>query len=344
MQKKVSVVVLNWNGKKHLKICLESLKLVNYSSLEVIVVDNNSTDGTVEMVEKSYPWVRLVKNKKNVGYAKGNNIGIRESSSEFVFILNNDTKVTQDFIDPLVSLMDSDQKIACVQPKLLYAIKPTILNAVGSFLTSFGFLYHYGYRKKEELSKYNRRMDIYSAKGAAMLLRKTALNKVGLFDEDFFIFFEETDLCHRLWLAGFRIVYEPSSIIFHFEAVDTSKQMRDSRRTYLSLRNRVCSYIKNLETRNLINILIMLSFIYAAFFIHNIFMLRFNLSIAVISSIIWNIKEFPNTLKKRRIIQRKLRKISDDELFRIIKKNPPIKYYYHLFFGNLKDFTNEKAI
>lgn len=342
--KKVSIVVLNWNGSERLHKCLQSLNKVSYSPLEVIVVDNNSHDGSQTMVNKKFPWVKLIQNRENKGYSGGNNVGIQKSTGEYVFILNNDTEVTKDFLSPLVDILDKNPRVGCVQPKLLYGTDHNLLNAVGSYLTATGFLYHYGYRKNASLKKYNVPMLIYSAKGAAMLLRKSVLNKVGLFDEDFFIFFEETDLCHRLWLAGFKVMYEPKSIVYHFEAVDTGRQMGDYTRNYLSLRNRVCSYLKNLEALNLFKILSILFLVYAASFIYYSLRLRFDLSFAVTASIVWNIRQFPNTLKKRYNIQNKIRKIKDAELFKTIKKDPPLRYYYYLFFDNLKNFQNEKFI
>lgn len=344
MKKLVSVVVLNWNGKKHLKICLDSLKEASYKPVEVIVVDNNSTDGSAEMVEKEYPFVVLIKNKKNVGYAGGNNIGIQKSNGEYIFILNNDTKLAKNFLEPLVLDMERDKNLACVQPKLVYAQSPHVLNAVGSFFTRTGFLYHYGYRKSAKLAKYNKKLFIYSAKGAAMLLRKSALDTVGLFDEDFFIFFEETDLCHRFWLSGYNVLYQPASVVYHYEAVDTSAQMKDFRRNFLSLRNRICSFLKNLETANLLKVLPFLFVIYVLSFGYSLVRLRFDFSLAVVMSVLWNVYQLPNTLKKRYTIQLTIRKVKDSDLFRYIKKDPPFTYYYYLFFDNVKNFRNEKAI
>lgn len=344
MKKLVSVVVLNWNGKKHLRNCLTSLSYVTYRPLEIIVVDNNSFDGSQNLVKKEFPTVRLIENKKNLGYSAGNNIGISQSKGEYVFILNNDTKVEKGFLQTLISDMEADSSVACVQPKLVYGQNHEILNAVGSFFTSSGFLYHYGYRKSTKLAQYQNKLFIYSAKGAAMLLRKSALKKVGLFDEDFFIFFEETDLCHRLWLRGFKVMYEPKSVVYHFEAVDTGRQMGDYTRNFLSLRNRICSYLKNLEALNIIRVFSILLIIYGASFVYYSLHLRFDLSLAVPASILWNIWQLPKTLKKRYNIQNKIRKVKDIELFKTIKKDPPFIYYYYLFFNNLKNFRNEKHI
>ncbi|MDP2638255.1 MAG: glycosyltransferase [Candidatus Levybacteria bacterium] len=340
---KVSIVILNWNGREHLKKCLLSISKVSYSPIEIIVVDNGSLDGSGEMVKKDFPQVILVLNNKNLGYSGGNNVGIKKSTGDYVFILNNDTEVTRDFLDPLVSAMERDASLGCVQPKLLYASDRMLLNAVGSYFTSTGFLYHYGYRKKADLKQYNVPLTIYSAKGAAMLLRKSALKKVGLLDEDFFIFFEETDLCHRLWLAGYKIVYIPDSIIYHHEAVDTSKQMEDYTRNYLSFRNRICSFIKNLEVINMVKIFTFLFAIYLFLLIFYLINLRWYLVKAIAMGIIWNVINLSATLEKRHVIQKSVRRISDNKLFEIIKKNPPFVYYYYLF-TTLKNFKNENFL
>jgi len=343
MKPKVSIVILNWNGKKHLEKCLLSIKKVSYSPLEVIVVDNASSDGSSEMVKKDFPEALLVVNKKNLGYSGGNNIGIRKSTGDYIFILNNDTEVSKDFLDPLVLAFEKDTTLGCVQPKLLYGSDHMLLNAVGSYFTSTGFLYHYGYRKKADLKQYNVPLTIYSAKGAAMLLRKSTLKKVGLFDEDFFIFFEETDLCHRLWLAGYKIVYIPDSIIYHYEAVDTNRQMKDYTRNYLSFRNRICSFIKNLQGINILKIFTVLFAIYLFLLIFYIISSRWYLVKAIVMGVIWNIKNLPKTLRKRRIIQRSIRSISDKELFENIKRNPPFVYYYYLF-TTLKNLKRERFL
>lgn len=344
MRNKVSVVILNWNGKDHLRKCLKSFETVSYKPLEIIVVDNASADLSVGMVRKEFPKVKIIQNEKNIGYSSGNNRGIKASTGEFVFILNNDTEVTKDFLTPLALRMNQDKNIGCIQPKLLYGDKRSILNAVGSFFTSSGFLYHYGYRRNSTPKRYNRYMPIFSAKGAAMLLRKSALKKIGLFDEDFFIFFEETDLCHRLWIAGYTVMYEPTSIIYHYEAVDTNRQMENFRRSYLSYRNRICSYLKNLEFMNIIKIFSVLFPIYALLFLYHLITFQFNQAWAIVMSFLWNMVQFPNTMKKRFFIQHTLRKVSDASLFPIIKKNPHPIYYYYLFLHKSGDSPYERII
>ncbi len=339
----VSIVILNWNGKNHLTRCLGSLSKMSYKPVEVIVVDNHSSDGSQAVVRNKFSWVRLIENKENLGYSGGNNVGIRASRGRYIFILNNDTEVDKNFLEPLVSVCEADTAIGCIQPKLLYASNHHLLNAVGSYLTSTGFLYHYGYRKSQSRLQYNRRIPIYSAKGAAMLLRKEALARVGLFDEDFFIYFEETDLCHRLWLAGYTVVYEPTSVVYHHEAVDTHRQMQEFTITYLSFRNRIASFLINLEWFQIVKILPVLLSIYVLLVVYYLVRLRPTLAWAIVSAIGWNIRNLGKTLKKRKYVQSTIRKRSDKDLFRSIKCDPPVVYYYYLF-TTLKNFRYEKAI
>lgn len=337
----VSVVILNWNGKKHLLKCLTSLKSITYKPVEVIVVDNASSDDSVSAVKKSFPWVKIIANTQNRGYSGGNNDGIKASRGEYIFILNNDTQVHRSFVEPLVEIM-KDPSVACVQPKLVYGDKRTMLNAVGSYFTSSGFLYHYGYRKNADLPQYNSRLTIYSAKGAAMMLRKSALDRVGLFDEDFFIYFEETDLCHRLWLAGYTVVYEPTSLIYHYEAVDTHREMENSHIMFLSYRNRIASFIKNLSFESLILLLPTLLFEYI--FLSLVYLLQrdWRTSLAMYRALYWNIGMVKAMGAKRVLIQ-KSRVITDKELFDTIWRDPPLGYYYYLFAG-LQHFRHEPSL
>ncbi len=343
MKPLVSVVILNWNGKQHLLRCLTSLAKATYRPVEIIVVDNNSTDGSADVVRTRFPNVRVIQEKENRGYSGGNNDGIAKSRGKYIFILNNDTEVERGFLEPLVAILESDPSVGCVQPKLVYGDRRRLLNAVGSYLTSTGFLYHYGYRKDASLPQYNRRLTIYSAKGAAMLLPKSALDRVGTFDEDFFIYFEETDLCHRLWLAGYRIVYEPAAVIYHYEAVDTHRQMENSRIMYLSYRNRIASFIKNLSLVSLLALLPALLVVYGFLFLVYVVTGQWATAGTLISAIGWNISILPVMITKRRFIQKNIRKRTDTEIFRFIRRSPPLLYYYFLF-TSLEFFTHEPSL
>ena len=334
---KVSVVILNWNGKNYLRNCLQSLKKVTYSPLEIIVVDNNSSDGSQEYIEKHYPNVHLIKNKKNYGFAKANNIGFKASSGEYVVILNNDTIVTPGFLKACLHDFRDKTQIACVQPQMRLLEKKNLLDGVGAFLTSTGFLYHFGYLKKITHVIYNSKINIFSAKGACMLLRRSVIEKIGLFDDDFFIFFEETDLCFRIWLAGYSVLYEPKSIVYHMGGGDTisSNSYQYERRLYLSLRNMLCSYLKNFGTRNLATIFPVLVFLQVGLAFFYACTLRLRLLLVIIKAFWWNIKNLKKTLKKRFVIQHSIRTISDSMLNKKIIRNPRYIYYYHLLTGSV---------
>lgn len=339
---KVSIIVLNWNGKKFLRNCLDSLQKITYSSFEIIVVDNNSKDGSQKFVKKNYKKVILMENKENYGFAKGNNIGFRASAGDYILILNNDTIVTPGFLDSLMKDFEDNPEIACLQPQIILSEKKQFLDGVGAFLTFTGFLYHFGYLKDRMQPKYNKKMKIFSAKGACMLLRRKAIEKVGLFDEDFFIFFEETDLCFRLWLAGYVVMYEPKSIIYHVGGGDTtsSNSYQYERRLCLSMRNMLCSYLKNFGTYNLFTVMPMFLFAQTTLCAYYLITLKLNLVKVIIKAYLWNIYNLSSTIKKRNNIQHNIRKVSDYSLHKYIFHNPTVNYYYHLLVGKLKDYQD----
>ncbi|MEK7533862.1 MAG: glycosyltransferase family 2 protein [Patescibacteria group bacterium] len=342
MPKKVSIVVLNWNGKKFLKNCLDSLTQLTYPQVEIIVVDNNSSDGSCEFIKTNYQKVILIENKENYGFAKGNNIGFKAATGSYILILNNDTIVTPNLLGPLITDFEDNPKIACLQPQIRLFKNKQLLDGVGAFLTLTGFLYHFGYLKDRIDPKYNKKMKIFSAKGACMLLRRKAIEKVGLFDEDFFIFFEETDLCFRLWLAGYSVMYEPESIIYHLGGGDTtsSNSYQHEKRVYMSFRNMLCCYLKNFGTYNLFMVMPMFIFTQTILCLYYLITLKINLVKVIIKAYYWNICNLSSTIKKRNNIQHNIRRLSDYRVNEYIFHNPKANYYYYLLTGKLKDYQD----
>ncbi|MFZ5845160.1 MAG: glycosyltransferase family 2 protein [Patescibacteria group bacterium] len=336
---KVSVVILNWNGKRFLKDCLSSLAHTKYKPLEVILVDNNSSDGSGEYVKKYFPWVKLIKNKTNYGFAKGNNLGFQAATGEYVLFLNNDTKVTPDFLDIMIRDFQKDSTIGCIQPQMRVLNAPQLLDEAGAYLTPNGFLYHYGYRKDYSLSLYRSPREIFSAKGACMLIPRVVFQSVGKFDEDFFIFFEETDLCHRIWLSGYRVLYEPRSNIFHLAGGDTADKYSYGRRIYLTFKNMNMSFWQNFGVQNLLTIYPLFLVNQFLLFSYFLFTGKFYLVKEVSRACIWNLRNFRKILNKRRTIQHR-RKISDKDLNRRILYNPGLYYYYCLLF-NAQQFSDK---
>lgn len=329
----VSIVIVTFNGLQYLKKCLPSVYNLPYPSYEIILVENNSSDDTVAYVSKQYPKVKLIRAVENYGYAKGNEIGYRGSKGEYIVFLNNDTRVRSDFLDQIVEIFAKDLSIGCIQSKLRLMDEPTVLDSVSAYFTNTGFLYHYGFLK-EDSKKYSKIIDIFSAKGACMTFRRNVLEAVAvdgeLFDSRYFAYYEESDLCHRTWLNGFRIVYAPLSIVYH-KMGGTSKGFVNSYIQFHSFKNRINSLCKNLEMGTLVTVLpVHLGFCVLIAFAY---LLRGNVGMftAILKAIWWNIRNFNDTRKKRTYIQTYIRKWSDKKIFSLVQRNPRLSYYWYLF-------------
>jgi hypothetical protein len=214
---KVSVVVLNWNGKQYLERCLTSLSTQTYPNYEIILVDNGSTDGSVEFVQRHFPHVRIIQNDSNVGFAAGNNIGIRASDNEYVATLNNDTQVDPRWLEELVRGMESDPTVGMCASKMLRWEQPWIIDSAGVSLDVLGLAWdrHSG-ELDDELD--NEPFEVFSACAGAALYRRAMLDQVGLFDEDFFIYLEDVDLAWRAQLQGWRCLYVPMAVVYHIHS------------------------------------------------------------------------------------------------------------------------------
>lgn len=315
----VSIIILNWNGGEVMRQCLESLSRIEYPRWELIVVDNGSTDGSVERIQNlkiksqnDNVKIKIIWNKSNLGFAVANNQGFRRSRGKYILLLNNDTKVKPDFLIKLVDRIEKDSSIGVIQPKIFLMDKPGYLDNAGSFLTRIGFLHHWGFMRRDGL-EFKKEREIFSAKGACMLIRREVIEKVGLFDPDFFAYFEESDFCWKVWLCGKKVLFYPDALIDH-KLGFTIRRLGARELNYHYYKNRICSLIKNLETRNLwvilpIHIFISLGIAFAFL----VKLLPAN-SLMIIRAIFWNILNLPQTLRKRRFIQKR-RVVSDKELF-----------------------------
>lgn len=325
---KISIIILNYNGSAITLKCLESLSKIAYKNVETIVVDNGSSDNSKENIQRTFPEVKIIRNLTNTGYAEGNNIGYRAAKGELILFLNNDTLVEKNFLKPLVKALLSNKKQGAVQPKIMNFPHAQIIDSIGSYITSTGFLYHFGHNKKDE-KKYNFSEEIFSMKGACMLFKKEVLEKTGLFDHNYFAYFEETDLCQRVWLAGYRISYIPDSRIFHIGG-ETSKKMNYSFINYHSYKNRIYTYLKNFEVITILKILPLHIFLCMIAILIYIFTFRFEMAFSIFRAILWNIIQIQKLLYDRQKIA-ELRRVSDnDYLPQLLRKVRP-SYFYHLF-------------
>lgn len=332
----ISVIIVNWNGEEIIEKCLSSLFKQSYKNFETIVVDNNSSDKSKDVIKKKFRRVTLIENKKNVGFALGNNIGVKRAKGEFMLLLNSDALITTKLIDLLLQAIQKNKKLGIVQPKILYRSNEghadNTINSVGTFLTNSGFLFYPGYGKSDNSAEYKKEREIFSAYGACMLIRKEVIEKIGLFDPDFFLYFEETDFCMRAWLSGWQTKYIPNAYVYHTGGV-SSRKFGTDKVYFHSFKNKICAYIKNFQFKSLISILAV--HIMLCFGVSLLYLLtgKVRFAMAVQKALIWNAVNFKKTLKKRQNIQKNLRKVPDKIYMKRVVYNPPLRYYLYLFTG-----------
>jgi len=218
---KVTVVIPHFNGEEILRRCLQSLKNTDFNDFRILIVDNGSIDNSLNMVINEFPEADIIYSKKNLGYAGGCNLGILSSNSKYIVLLNNDTKVEPDWLTLLLRKIETQNNIAAVQPKILSLQQPERFDycgAVGGEIDVFGYPFARGrifYTMEKDHGQYDHSEEIFWATGAAVLLRKSVLDKIGLLEEDFFAHMEEIDLNWRMHLAGYKVVTEPDAVVYH---------------------------------------------------------------------------------------------------------------------------------
>jgi len=246
----VSIIIVNYNGKHYLEKCLESLFKIIYDNYEIIVVDNNSTDGSIEFLKHDFPKILTKKLEKNYGFSYPNNLGSKLAKGEFLLFLNNDTIVDPNFIRPLVNSMISDPNIAICQSLLL--APDGKVDSSGDFLDEYGRVYSSKKTPKEP-------QNILSAKGASMLIRKNIFFELDMFDEKFFASFEDVDLGWRAWIRNFKTFIIPTSIVYHHKGSTISKMKEDIQ--FHSAKNALILRLTNFEAFYSIRSVIILFFV-----------------------------------------------------------------------------------
>jgi len=241
-QPKVFIIILSWNRLNDTLECVESVKKIDYRNFEIMVVDNGSTDGSAEVVEKRYPNITLIKNERNVGYAIGNNRGIEkalEMGCEYVFLLNNDTTIDAACLNELVRIAESDAHIGAVGPKIYLYQNPAIVwYAGGEILFREAISVSRGLFKKDRPS-YNTIREVSFITGCAMLVKRKAIEEVGLLDPDYISYMEDTDWCWRMRQKGFKLVYVPSARVYHKVSQSFGNTAYNEKTMYLMGRNAV---------------------------------------------------------------------------------------------------------
>ena len=249
MRPLVSIIIPHWNGIDLITECLESLQRATYPNLEIIVVDNNSTDDSVNHIRKIFPKVILFENEQNEGYAGGCNRGSEIAKGKYLLFLNNDTIHEPTWIEPPVQLLEKNIKIASVQPKILNYYKKDLFDYAGGAgglmdILVFPFARGRIFNEQEvDTNQYDSKKEIFWSSGTAFLVRKTAFEIAGKFDELFFAHMEEIDLCWRFHLLGLEVWCEPNSVVYHKNAV--SLPMYTEKKYYLNHRNSLIMLLTN---------------------------------------------------------------------------------------------------
>lgn len=324
----VSVIVLNYNGKDFLFKCLETIKSQTYSNIQTIVVDNNSTDGSDEVI-KVYPQIVFIKNPDNYGYTKANNIGVSHANGDLLLLLNNDTELFPNTIEELVKSYKPHTLLA---PTQIIKSRGEEQEVEGIGADIFGYPFAYSDKSKNKL---------FYVDGAALFISKKDYLELGGFDEELFIFQEDIDLSWRARLYGMSIATCPSAKLYHYSGASVSGGNAGSSQIYTTSYFRRFLNEKNV-IRNILknySVLIVLILLPTLLFFH-ICEITILLLLGKIEAIKcytkaygWNIKNLSSTLKYRNLVQ-KHRKISD---FQILKN-------MHLRYSKLSAFLRLKQI
>ena len=208
----VSVIIVNYNGERFLKECLDSLRAQIYTDFEVILVDNHSSDRSIEIVGQTYPEITLIQNSTNDGFARGTNDGIRASRGRFILTLNNDTRLDPNFIDEILRPMAHEERVGICASKMLYP--DGRINSTGTCISRSGAAWDRGMSEPDH-GQYNQPGEVFGACAGAALYRKEMLDEIGLFDEDFFMYLEDVDLSFRARHAGWRCMFVPDAVAYH---------------------------------------------------------------------------------------------------------------------------------
>ncbi len=259
---RLSILILNWNGSHHLRKFLPSVvKYSNYDWVEIVVADNHSSDDSCEVILKEFPVVKYLQLDQNYGFAEGYNRVLKDNNAEYFLLLNSDVEVTENWLEPMLRIMDSNPLIAACQPKIKQLDHPEMFEYAGA---SGGFIDKYGYPfcrgriinfQEQDHGQYDEPISVFWASGAAMLVRGKLWHEFNGFDSDFWAHMEEIDLCWRMKNRGFKVIVCPQSKVLHLGGGSLS--YGSPQKIYLNFRNNLFLLYKNLPKGKLYKILIL---------------------------------------------------------------------------------------
>ena len=246
--KQTAVVILNWNGRQHLEQFLPSVVEHTPQQVRIVVADNGSTDDSVEFLEQHYPAIDIIRLDKNYGFAEGYNRALEQVEAEFFILLNSDVEVTAGWVEPLVATLTNHRTVAAVAPKLRsYGHREYFeyAGAAGGYIDILGYPFCRGRilsTLEKDCGQYNTAQEVFWASGAAFCCRADLFRTLGGFDADFFAHMEEIDLCWRMQLAGYQVMVEPHSVVYHLGGGTMPNE--SPRKLYLNYRNNLSMLFK----------------------------------------------------------------------------------------------------
>ena len=283
----VSIITINYNNVSVTEALLESLKQVSYPAVEIIVVDNGSSENP-DPIKEHYPFVKLIKTGQNLGFAGGNNEGFKAARGDYFLMLNNDTEVDPCFIEPLIERLQADQGIGAVSAMLIYYDSDNIIQYAGSTaINKFTGRNKFIGQKERDNGQYNHCCPTYYGHGAAMMIPRRVIEEIGLMADLYFLYYEELDFCERIRKAGYSIWYSGRSKVYHKESMSVGKE--SPLKTYYMTRNRLLFLRRNTKGLSLASSLAFFTFVsIPKNTVDYISRKRFDLLKAFFSGYLWN--------------------------------------------------------
>ena len=318
----VSVVILNYNGENLLRKFMPSVANLACPNYEVIVVDNASTDESIDFLRKFYPHFKVIRNEKNYGTAEGSNIGAKYSEGEYIFFMSNDMELDPEILNYMIKRMEEDPKIGICTCKMRRITERgerlNIIDSVGGELDIFGFPSARGINEPD-YGQYDYFTEVFFSFGGAMLIRKKVFEEVGGYDSEFFTLADDIDLSWRVRLLGYKVVVEPKAFLYHRVSATLGTRFGRSFKRFVSEKNTLRMLLKNYGYLALLFILpgyflLLLGEIFFFFLIGKPI-----LSKSGIRAFWWNVKHLSQTLRKRKEIQAR-RILADRKVIKYMRK------------------------
>ena len=337
---KIAIVILNWNGAKLMQQFLPSVIAFSQGDgIQIVVADNGSTDESLSIVRDKFPGVTILDLKQNLGFASGYNEALRQVEADYFVILNSDVEVTAGWLESPIRLMEADESIGAVQPKILSYYQRThfeYAGAAGGFIDKFGYPFCRGRifdHVEEDHGQYDTITDVFWATGACIFVRSKLFHEVGGFDADFWAHMEEIDLCWRLKNIGYRVVYTPESRVYHLGGGTLA--YNNPQKLYLNFRNNLWLLYKNLPASQLFYILftrMMLDFVAASKLLGEF---NFKGIMSVVKAHLHFYQSLPALNRKRKLVGRNKQFRKPDEM---LSKSIVFQFYIR----NRKRFSEIK--